>query len=190
MFCWKNVSSFCSAKATHIFSAKNFRILYIESAKTVNEMTLNELVKLTTLWTTGPRINHTVIPCYFRFYNISRIYFLLIGSTLSQHWFQITKSKRVRLGKLVKNSHKHLARFTTTMFYFKGRDIPILVLFWWLFCLILPCGVLSIIDGYFIYRCVAHSPRSDKCSHGDNTASGSGNLLFVVQLEKGNNRLN
>ena len=53
IFCWKNVSSFCIAKATHIFSAKNFRILYIESAKTVNKMTLNELVKLTTLWTTG-----------------------------------------------------------------------------------------------------------------------------------------
>ena len=50
-FCCKN----CSAKATHIFSAKNIRILYIESAKTVNEMTLNELVKLTMLWTTGPR---------------------------------------------------------------------------------------------------------------------------------------
>ena len=44
-----------NAKATHIFSAKNIRILYIESAKTFNEMTLNELVKLTTLWTTGPR---------------------------------------------------------------------------------------------------------------------------------------
>ena len=55
-FCWKNVSSFCSAKATHILSAKNIKILYIESAKTVNEMTLNELVKLTTLWTTGPSI--------------------------------------------------------------------------------------------------------------------------------------
>ena len=41
--------------ATHMFSAKNIRILCIESAKTVNEMTLNELVKLTTLWTTGPR---------------------------------------------------------------------------------------------------------------------------------------
>ena len=53
-FCWKHMSSFCSAKATHIFSAKNFRILYIESAKTVNEMTLNELVKLMMLWTTGP----------------------------------------------------------------------------------------------------------------------------------------
>ena len=55
IFCWKNVSSFCSAKATHIFQAKNIRILYTESAKTVNEMILNELVKLTTLWTTGPR---------------------------------------------------------------------------------------------------------------------------------------
>ena len=47
IFCWKNVSS-------HILSANNIRILYIESAKTVNEMTRNELVKLTTLWTTGP----------------------------------------------------------------------------------------------------------------------------------------
>ena len=56
IFCWKNVSSFCIAKATHIFSAKNIIILYIESTKTVNEMTLNELVKLTTLWTTGPSL--------------------------------------------------------------------------------------------------------------------------------------
>ena len=55
IFCWKNVSSFCNAKATHIFSAKNIRILYTESAKIVNEMTLNELVKLMMLWTTGPR---------------------------------------------------------------------------------------------------------------------------------------
>ena len=54
IFYWKNVSSFCSTKATHIFSAKNIRIFYIESAKTVNEMTLNKLIKLTTFWTTGP----------------------------------------------------------------------------------------------------------------------------------------
>ena len=56
--CWyffmKNVSSICTAKATHISSAKNIRILYIESAKTVNEMTINELVKQKTLWTTAP----------------------------------------------------------------------------------------------------------------------------------------
>ena len=45
---------------SHFFS-KNIRILYIESAKTVNEMTLNELVKLTTLWTTGPWIGSTCI---------------------------------------------------------------------------------------------------------------------------------
>ena len=31
------------------------KIVYIESAKTINEMTIKELVKLTTLWTTGPR---------------------------------------------------------------------------------------------------------------------------------------
>ena len=38
-----------------VFLAKNIRILCIEPAKTVNEMTLNKLVKLTTLWITGPR---------------------------------------------------------------------------------------------------------------------------------------
>ena len=47
------------------FSAKKVRILYIESTKTVNEMTLNELVKLTTLWTTGPWI--TFAPDAVRF---------------------------------------------------------------------------------------------------------------------------
>ena len=47
LFAEKNVSSF--------YSAENIRILYIKSAKTVNEITLNELVKLTTLSTTGPR---------------------------------------------------------------------------------------------------------------------------------------
>ena len=54
IFCWKNVSSFCNAKATHIFSAKNIRILYIESTRAVNKMTLNKLIKLMMLWTTGP----------------------------------------------------------------------------------------------------------------------------------------
>ena len=48
-FAEKNVSSFCNAKATQIFSAKNIKILCTESAKTVKEMTLNELVKLKTL---------------------------------------------------------------------------------------------------------------------------------------------
>ena len=45
---------FAVQKLLTFFSAKNIRILYIESTKTVNEMTLNELVKLTTLWTTRP----------------------------------------------------------------------------------------------------------------------------------------
>ena len=51
--CWNFLLKKC-ALATHIFSAKNIRIMFIESAKTVKEMTLNELVKLTMLWTTGP----------------------------------------------------------------------------------------------------------------------------------------
>ena len=46
--------AFAVQKLLNFFSAKNIRILYIESAKTVNKMTLNELVKLTMLRTTGP----------------------------------------------------------------------------------------------------------------------------------------
>ena len=45
--CWIFLLKNVSAKATRSFSAKNIRILCIESAKTVNEMALNELVKLT-----------------------------------------------------------------------------------------------------------------------------------------------
>ena len=46
--------AFAVQKLLTFFSAKNIRMLCIESAKTVNEMTLNELVKLMMLWTTGP----------------------------------------------------------------------------------------------------------------------------------------
>ena len=49
--------AFAVQKLLTFFQQTNIRILYIESAKTVNEMTLNELVKLTMLWTTGPWIS-------------------------------------------------------------------------------------------------------------------------------------
>ena len=81
IFCWKNVSSFCSAKATHIYSAKNIRILYIESAKTVNEMTLNELVKLTTLWTTGPSLEKYTLLLSAQFISICKELTLKVLST-------------------------------------------------------------------------------------------------------------
>ena len=55
IFCWKMWVAFAVQKLLTFFSAKNIRILYIESAKTVNEMTLNKLVKLMAFWTTGPR---------------------------------------------------------------------------------------------------------------------------------------
>ena len=69
IFCWKNVSSFCSA--THIFSAKNIRILCIESAKTANEMTLNELVKLTSFEQLGPDWEDTQADLDLRWAHVS-----------------------------------------------------------------------------------------------------------------------
>ena len=65
--CWnfllkKMWVAFATQKLLTFFSAKNIRILCIEAAKTINEMTLNELVKLTTLWTTGPCTTRTKSP--------------------------------------------------------------------------------------------------------------------------------
>ena len=50
----RRISSLAVQKLLTFFQQKNIRTLYIEFAKTVNAMTLNALVKLTTLWTTGP----------------------------------------------------------------------------------------------------------------------------------------
>ena len=53
-FAEKMWEAFAVQKLLTFFQQKNIKILCIESAKTVNEMTINELIKLTTLWTTGP----------------------------------------------------------------------------------------------------------------------------------------
>ena len=82
--CWifllkKMWVAFAAQKLLTFFSAKNIRILCIESAKRVNEMTLKELVKLTTLWTAGPwcfflnsYIFHQILLkfCTFSFYDM------------------------------------------------------------------------------------------------------------------------
>ena len=54
-FCWKNVRSFCSAKASLIFSARNISVFGYKMVKHLMSWSLNELIKLTMLWTTGPR---------------------------------------------------------------------------------------------------------------------------------------
>ena len=46
--------AFAVQKLLTFFQKKNIRILYIESTKTVNQMTLNELIKQTTSWRTEP----------------------------------------------------------------------------------------------------------------------------------------
>ena len=46
--------SFCIAKASHIFSTKNISVFDHEDVKHLMSWPLNELVKLTMLWTTGP----------------------------------------------------------------------------------------------------------------------------------------
>ena len=48
-FAEKMLVAFAVQNMLKFFAEKKIRILYIEPAKTVNEMTLNELVKLTTL---------------------------------------------------------------------------------------------------------------------------------------------
>ena len=53
-FCWKNVRSFCIAKASLNFSTKKFCVFGYKVVKHLTSWPLNELVKLTMLWTTGP----------------------------------------------------------------------------------------------------------------------------------------
>ena len=50
------MGSFCSAKAPHIFSAKNISTLDFRRTRRLNESLTNDFVKLTMLWTTGPRM--------------------------------------------------------------------------------------------------------------------------------------
>ena len=47
--------AFASAKATHIFFSENNCELDTVLTRIVNILTTNEFVKLTMLWTTGPR---------------------------------------------------------------------------------------------------------------------------------------
>ena len=54
-FAGKMWVAFAFAKATHIFFNKNTCELDIVLTRRVNILTTNKLVKLTTLWTTGPR---------------------------------------------------------------------------------------------------------------------------------------
>ena len=46
--------AFAMQKLLTFFQQKISEYCLLNPAKTVNQMTLNELVKLTTLWTTGP----------------------------------------------------------------------------------------------------------------------------------------
>ena len=63
-------------------------ILYIESAKTVNEMTLNKLVKLTMLWTTGPRNAK-----YLHVDNEDWSICVDVQAVLSLHWANMSEGK-------------------------------------------------------------------------------------------------
>ena len=63
-FCWKNVSSFCSAKASLIFfSTKKIRVFGYKVVKHLTSWPLNELIKLTMLWKTGPWLRHPLLRC-------------------------------------------------------------------------------------------------------------------------------
>ena len=59
IFLLENVSSFCICKSYSYFFSQNTCELDSVHTRTVNILTTNELVKLTMLWTTGPRSSDT-----------------------------------------------------------------------------------------------------------------------------------
>ena len=61
IFCWKNVRSFCIAKASLNFSTKNKSVIGYKVIKHLTSWPLNKLVKLTMLCATGPWNPHQVI---------------------------------------------------------------------------------------------------------------------------------
>ena len=66
--------AFAFAKATHIFFSKNTCELDMVLTRTVNTLTTNELIKLTMLWTTGPRSlqNYlTIVDVVLKYQNIT-----------------------------------------------------------------------------------------------------------------------
>ena len=56
-FLLKKCEKFCSAKASLILSTKNFSVFGYKVVKHLTSWPLNERVKLTMLWTTGPRVS-------------------------------------------------------------------------------------------------------------------------------------
>ena len=63
--------SFCTAKASLIFSTKNFSVFGYKAVKHLTSWPLNELVKLTMLWTTWPWSFECIIILLFYFLNCS-----------------------------------------------------------------------------------------------------------------------
>ena len=57
-FCWKNVRIFCSAKDSYIFPTKNNSVFDNLVGIYLTSWRLNDVVRLTILWTAGPRISH------------------------------------------------------------------------------------------------------------------------------------
>ena len=79
--------SFCNAKASLIFSTKNISVFGYKAAKHLTSWPLNELVKLTMLWTT--------VPCFYG----RKFYFTVMGQTRCQlfrskvsQWWQVCDS--------------------------------------------------------------------------------------------------
>ena len=72
--------SFCSVKASLIFSTKNISVFDCKVVKHLTSWPLNELAKLTMLWTTGPRM--IVIPnfytTFFRFIQHTKLLYAYI----------------------------------------------------------------------------------------------------------------
>ena len=69
--------SFCRAKASLIFSTKNISVFGYKVIKHLTSWSLDRLVKLTMLWTTGPRPSQLAKPLEFLFLDQSQEFIIL-----------------------------------------------------------------------------------------------------------------
>ena len=93
--------SFCIAKASLIFSTKNFSVFGCKVVKHLTSWPLNELIKLTMLWTTGPRIVYNVGFSECKSYGLCKKNWI-VANFMKKHIFFFSQLRCAWKGTLVK----------------------------------------------------------------------------------------
>ena len=77
------MSSFCNAKATHIFSAKKFQLIYVSLDVNFNESLTNDVVSF-------EQLSPFMMDCYILYCKLSRVTHV-VGEQIAKYKFKAAK---------------------------------------------------------------------------------------------------